>query len=236
MTLLLFTLACDMPRDGTAVGNPGNAGLTGTEMPDGVDWHQADADAKAIRLVDDGRLGSTQWIEVHETVDLLAPVSSQVRIPTGRWDRMELVLATDGLRLRGEIEGGVDFDVTLDAQVLTIEGPIVVEPGDNLLIAVPLSDAVDLDAIEYHGTHTVLVHADDPAAQHWADALADATQLWRDLDDDGVPSPGDRQLGGPLQLHAMSHGVQGGCATGAGGAAMWLALLGAGLVRRRRWS
>lgn len=188
--MLMLLIACLGPRDGTAVGNPGNAGLIG-QSEDGsrVNWNQASVRAKAAAAensegVRGGFLG--------EEINLLRPSDSFIELERGRYEGVFLYI--DALELRGETDSGVPIILEVEPSRLCVEGDFRVQEDDALLLLMPLDRIVDVDAVDEAGLDRLYVGPESSEGIQLAMDLETLPELWRDVDRDGFVGPGDRLI------------------------------------------
>ncbi len=188
--MLMLLIACLGPRDGTAVGNPGNAGLIG-QSEDGsrVNWNQASVRAKAAAAessegVRGGFLG--------EEINLLRPSDAFIELERGRYEGVFLYI--DALELRGETDSGVPIILEVEPSRLCVEGDFRVQEDDALLLLMPLDRIVDVDAVDEAGLDRLYVGPESSEGIQLAMDLETLPELWRDVDRDGFVGPGDRLI------------------------------------------
>ena len=156
-----------------------------------------------------------------------------VEIERGAWCGLVLSFSTDldPLWLQGSTSGGTVFCVALDPGPLRLSEDIDVD-GDALLVVIPLSGALDPDALEAAG-EDVSVEADDPDAVYWASDIPADASLWLDEDGDAMVGEGDvRASEGASAAYQESAGC--GCASGGGASWGWSAAILALAARQKR--
>lgn len=183
----ILSLACLGPRDGTAVGNPGNAGMVGSDQSERVDWQNGSVRAKAVaaeqRGEKEGRFLGTE-------MDLLGELNPMMELSPGRYEGIFLYI--DRLSLQGFTDQGVFIDLEVEPSRLCVEGDFRVVEDDELLLRFPLDRVVDVDALHETGIDELVVHPENPRADELALELEWLPELWRDVDGDGQVTEDDR--------------------------------------------
>lgn len=195
--ILLLSLACLGPRDGTAVGNPGDAGMVGSDEGGRMAWHWGSVRAKAA--VAEQR-GEKAGLFLGSEMDLLGELNPMMRLSPGRYEGLYLYI--DRLTLVGHSDQGVLVDIEVQPSRLCVEGDFGVVEDDALLLRFPLDRVVDVDALHATGLQELVIRPGDPEAEALAMELELLPELWRDLDRDGQVSDGDRLIEtnwGPLE-------------------------------------
>lgn len=190
MLIACMGLACMGPRDGTAVGNPGNAGLIG-QSEDGsrVHWDRATVRAKAAAAEnEEGVLGSF----LGQDLNLLRPSGAFIELQRGRYEGVFLYI--DALEMRGETDSGVPVILEVEPSRLCVEGDFRVQEDDALLLLLPLDRIVDVDAVDEAGLDRLYVGPETSEGVQLAMDLETLPELWRDVDRDGYVGPGDRLI------------------------------------------
>ncbi len=235
-SLPLLLLACFDPSDGTAVGNPATAGITGIDIPQDVFLEVGEVDVKYLVLKECHGGTVTKW--VGDTVDLLEDAEYSTTIGAGRWCGMSLAIGDGGLYLSGETAEGTPFDIELQPEETVPLARRFKADGQHMLVAVVFDELFDAKELDELGGY-VRAYPGDPLADEWAERLSDSVLLVEDVDEDGFVGIGDFTIFDPLSREegdAKSAPQSAACSSGVESAG--LVALFASLVlmlgRRRR--
>ncbi|MBX2796202.1 MAG: hypothetical protein KTR31_00995 [Myxococcales bacterium] len=225
-------VGCDqVPRPGTAVGNPGDMDVVTRVLDQDVSLVDVEVPLRSLVLDPCDAAVATAVVEEVVVLDGLAPSEEPVGFPGGEWCRLTVEL--DGpVVAMGQTATGTLFLVELPLERIELSGRMAM---DDDLFLLRLDLPIEAQTLDSEGDDVELL-AEDPTAIAWADRAAEESTLWRDVVLDGVLTPDD-QLLGPLSTssppNAAADGAGCGCGSGPGGSAWMVVLLSTVLTRRR---
>jgi len=126
--MILMLLACGGPRDGSAVGNPGNAGFTLGDVPTDVELEVGELEVKAFGLRSPIFRSEDPAYGVHDDFDLLDD-TPWLYVPSGRWTGIEAMTGNPSILLEGTTDA-LEFCMELPLGKLEVDETIRVDGQD----------------------------------------------------------------------------------------------------------
>ena len=175
--MILLLLACGGPRDGSAVGNPGNAGFVGVDVPGGVDLEVGTLEVKAFGVEQPRfRRGEDLSYGVHEDFDLLDD-TPWLYMPAGRWSGVAAFTGDPSILLEGTTDE-VEFCLELPLGRVDVDEFFEVD-GQDFWISFDLSRVLQPALLEAQADEegVVYVGPDDLGAELLANILREDVEL-----------------------------------------------------------
>lgn len=247
LCLLLLAACTEGPRSGTAVGNPGNLDVVVPEEGEGVFVEEAFVHVSSVVLQPCADVAFV--LQIGRVLDARAP-GDGVEVPGGRYCGAVVGLeerSAGALEVAGRTAAGTTFTLAANPEPLRVLDPFEVD-GDELLLVLPLADALDAAELDALGSGAAIAPG-DPVATSASQAAVDASAVYEDVDANGLLSEPDRRLtsplldtglGQPMAADAGTADAGCGCASGPRPGGLLAALLAWLLIGFRaggvRWS